>query len=239
MVELKHRSSSKSIQTSIKNFLFALSNKGEHLSRTSYRHWTLITRQRLQQWCLMDHKVGSKFTNKHEQYKSDVTTRPKKDLNFMLTEKNCKANGRPNPTITFRIGDTDIKKLPFTVTSDYNSKNIQASVRRFVPVWSIWVPQLMTHKSKLFHRQKCTATNPEGSATSDSKQISLIIPTTTTTTTTSTTTTTTTEKPTGNMTKTGRSAGDIAGQMPQDQPIPRSGNSTQIPAPINVTKAIK
>ena len=41
------------------------------------------------------------------------------------------------------------------------------------------------------------------------------------------------------MTKTGRSAGDISGQMPQDQPIQRSGNSTQIPAPINVTKAIK
>ena len=52
----------------------------------------------------------------------------------MLTEKNCKANGRPNPKITFRIGDTDIKKLPFTVTSDYNSMNIQVSVRRFVPV---------------------------------------------------------------------------------------------------------
>ena len=55
----------------------------------------------------------------------------------MLTEQNCKANGRPNPKITFRIGDTDIKKLPFTVTSDYNSMNIQVSVRRFVPVWSI------------------------------------------------------------------------------------------------------
>ena len=51
-----------------------------------------------------------------------------KDLNFMLTEKNCKANGRPNPKITFRIGDTDIKKLPFSVTSDYNSMKIQASV---------------------------------------------------------------------------------------------------------------
>ena len=46
----------------------------------------------------------------------------------MLTEKNCRANGRPNPKITFRIGDTDIKKLPFTVTSDYDSMNIQASV---------------------------------------------------------------------------------------------------------------
>ena len=55
-----------------------------------------------------------------------------KDLNFMLTEKNCKANGRPNPKITFRIGDTDIKKLPFSVTSDYNSMKIQASVWKFV-----------------------------------------------------------------------------------------------------------
>ena len=50
----------------------------------------------------------------------------------MLTEKNCKANGRPNPKITFRIGDTDIKKLPFSVTSDYNSMKIQASVWKFV-----------------------------------------------------------------------------------------------------------
>ena len=49
----------------------------------------------------------------------------------MLTEKNCRANGRPHPKVTFRIGDTDIKKLPFTVTSDYDSMNIQASVRKF------------------------------------------------------------------------------------------------------------